>query len=86
MRVVLAAVIGALALLVVTEALDAGRQPQSCPTSAGLADKSKAVKPSSFAPQPKPPHNAYGTPVGNKILTKRVKKQPELHTSPLPNA
>ena len=47
---------------------------RACPTSAGMADASQATKPSSFAPHPRPPHNAYGAPVGGKILTKRMKK------------
>jgi hypothetical protein len=51
----------------------------ACPTSAGMADASKPTKPSSFAPRPRRPHNAYGAPVGGKILTKRVKKKPTPH-------
>jgi hypothetical protein len=47
-----------------------------CPTSAGMQDASKPHKASSFAPRPRPEHNAYGTPIGDKILTKRVKKKP----------
>jgi hypothetical protein len=54
----------------------AGGSAAACPTSAGMKDASKKTKPSSFAPRPKPPHNAYGQPIGEKILTKRVKKQP----------
>ena len=50
---------------------------RACPTSAGMADASKPTKPSSFAPHPRPPHNAYGAPVGGKILTRRVKKKPQ---------
>ena len=56
----------------------------SCPTSAGMKDASNKTKPSSFAPRPRPPNNAYGQPIGGKILTKHTKKPPELHTSPLP--
>jgi hypothetical protein len=41
-----------------------------------MRDASKPNKPSSFAPRPRPRHNAYGAPVGDKILTKRVKKKP----------
>jgi len=52
---------------------------RACPTSAGMADASKPTKPSSFAPHPRPPGNAYGTPVGGKILTRHVKKKPTLH-------
>ncbi len=61
----------------------------ACPTSAGMADKSKVTKPSSFAPGPRSPNNAYGAPVGGKILTRRVppkKKEPELRSSPLPQS
>ena len=32
------------------------------------------AKPSSFAPQPRPPHRAYGTPIQPPILRKRHKK------------
>jgi hypothetical protein len=46
-----------------------------CPTSAGMKDASKPNKPSSFAPRPRPRNNAYGAPIGDKILTKRVKKK-----------
>jgi hypothetical protein len=52
---------------------------RACPTSAGMADGSKPTKPSSFAPHPRPPGNAYGAPVGGKILTRRVKKKPAPH-------
>jgi hypothetical protein len=52
---------------------------RACPTSAGMADASKPTKPSSFAPHPRPPGNAYGAPVGGKILTRRMKKKPRLH-------
>ena len=38
--------------------------PSGCPTSAGMADASKKTHPSSFAPRPRPPHNAYGAPLG----------------------
>ena len=33
------------------------------------------TKPSSFEPHARPPGNAYGTPIGDKILIKRVKKK-----------
>ena len=49
----------------------------ACPSSAGMADASKPAKPSSFAPRRRAPHNAYGAPVGDKILTKRTKKKPQ---------
>jgi len=51
----------------------------ACPTSAGMADKSKHTKPSSFAPHAKAAHNAYGAPVGAKILTKRPPKKKPAH-------
>ena len=88
MRAVFLGILGVLALLIVTaDVRGGGRHAAACPTSAGMADKSKATKPSSFAPQRKPPRNAYGTPVGDKILTRRVqKKPPELHVTPLPDA
>ena len=49
-----------------------------CPTSAGMKDASKKTRPSSFAPRPKPPNNAYGQPIGGKILTRHTKKKPPL--------
>ncbi len=53
-----------------------GRSGAPCPTSAGMQDASKPHKPSSFAPRPRPERNAYGAPIGEKILTQRVKKKP----------
>ena len=61
----------------------AARPGVSCPTSAGMQDASKRSKPSSFAPRPRPEHNAYGAPIGDTILTKRVKKKPS-GTAPAP--
>jgi hypothetical protein len=86
-----AGVLGVLGLVVVLiVALGAGaaaREVAACPTSLGMADASKPNKASSFQPRPRPAHNAYGAPVGSKILTHRVKpKQPELHSTPLPSA
>ena len=46
-------------------------------------DASKRSKPDSFAPRPRPEHNAYGAPIGDTILTKRVKKKPN-GTAPAP--
>ena len=87
MRVAFVGVLGVMAVMLAGSILPGGAPAAPCPTSAGMADKSKATKPSSFAPQPRPPHNAYGTPVGSKILTRRVKpKQPELRSTPLPQA
>jgi hypothetical protein len=57
-----------------------------CPTSAGMQDASKPHKPSSFAPRPRPEHNAYGAPIGDKILSKRVKKKPTSASAPQPGA
>lgn len=75
-----AAMLGVVAVLGMMAA--GGRPPavSACPTSAGLADASKHTKPSSFAPRPRPPNNAYGQPIGGKILTKRVKKKPASST------
>jgi len=47
----------------------------ACPTSAGMADASRHTRPSSFAPRPKPPGNAYGMPIGGKILTRPVRRK-----------
>lgn len=73
------ALVGMVAVAVLVAAVAGMRPPaaSACPTSAGLADASKRTKPSSFAPRPRPPHNAYGQPIGGKILTKRLKKKPE---------
>ncbi len=67
-----------ITVLVLLAAAGAGaaRGGAPCPTSAGMQDASKPNKPSSFAPRPRPEHNAYGAPIGDKILTKRVKKKP----------
>jgi hypothetical protein len=47
----------------------------ACPTQSGMQDASAPNKPSSFEPHARPPGNAYGTPIGDKILVKRVKKK-----------
>jgi hypothetical protein len=85
MRSVLLAVLGVT--LLAAGAAGPARPVGRCPTSAGMADASKPTKPSSFEPQPKPYQNAYGAPVGNRILTRHVKKKaaPQLHTAPLPD-
>lgn len=73
------AVVGAMTVAALLLLGGAGVAPVAvpqCPTSAGMKDASKSTKPSSFAPRPRPPHNAYGQPIGGKILTKRVKKKP----------
>lgn len=89
MRVVLLAVVGVtvLAAGAAGAARPYARAVAACPTSAGMADASKPTKPSSFEPQPKPYQNAYGAPVGNRILTRHVKKKPapQLHSAPLPD-
>jgi hypothetical protein len=46
-----------------------------CPTQSGMQDASRPNKPSSFEPHARPPGNAYGMPIGDKILIKRVKKK-----------
>jgi hypothetical protein len=46
-----------------------------CPTQTGMQDASRHTKPSSFEPHARPPGNAYGMPIGDQILTKRVKKK-----------
>jgi hypothetical protein len=40
-----------------------------------MQDASRPNKPSSFEPHARPPGNAYGMPIGDKILIKRVKKK-----------
>ena len=56
----------------------------ACPTQSGMQDASRHTKPSSFEPHARPPGNAYGMPIGDKILTKRVKKKkPALRSSAL---
>ena len=47
----------------------------ACPTQSGMQDASRPNKPSSFEPHARPPGNAYGMPIGDRILTKRVKKK-----------
>ena len=76
MRAAVVCAMTVAALLVLAAGGVAGGSAAACPTSAGMKDASKKTKPSSFAPRPRPPHNAYGQPIGPKILTKRVKKPP----------
>jgi hypothetical protein len=81
-----AALVGAMtvaALLLLAAGDMAGGSAAQCPTSAGLKDASKKNKPSSFAPRPKPPNNAYGQPIGQKIFTKRSKKKPAAGPAPV---
>ena len=85
MRLVVAwALAGVGVLWLGQAALTAAARAPQCSTSAGMADASKKTRPSSFAPRPKRAHNAYGAPVGHKILSRRAKKSPALHSSPLP--
>ncbi len=77
----------AMAVLLLAGALALASPPQPCPTSAGMKDASEATKPSSFQPRPRPPGNAYGTPISGPILTRRVrahKPAPRLRSTPLP--
>ncbi len=75
-----AGLLGALGLMVcvllAAHGGGAARTGVPCPTSAGMQDASKPHKASSFAPRPRPENNSYGAPIGEKILTKRVKKKP----------
>jgi len=54
----------------------AGHPFSACPTSAGMKDASHHTKPSSFAPHAKSASRAYGQPIGDRILTRHVKKKP----------
>ena len=83
MRAAVVCAMTVAALLVLAAGGEAGGSVAACPTSAGMKDASKKTKPSSFAPRPRPPHNAYGQPIGDKILTKRVKKKPPVVDSPV---
>ena len=65
----------AISMLLITASVALAAHQGACPTSAGMKDASQATKPSSFQPRPRPPGNAYGTPIGDKILSKRVKKK-----------
>jgi hypothetical protein len=82
--------VGALAItvfvLLAAHGGGAARPGAPGPTSAGMQDASKHSKPSSFAPRPRPEHNAYGAPIGNTILSKRAKKKPSLVVTALPAA
>jgi hypothetical protein len=57
-----------------------------CATQAGMQDASRHTKASSFEPHARPPGNAYGTPIGDKILIKRVKKKKPAAPSARPAA
>jgi hypothetical protein len=51
------------------------RAASACPTQSGMQDASRPNKASSFEPHARPPGNAYGMPIGDKIFSKRVKKK-----------
>ena len=70
-------------LLLAVAALPPVSTVVGCPTQTGMQDASRHTKPSSFEPHARPPGNAYGIPIGDKILVKRVKKKPVLKSSPL---
>jgi len=86
MRAGLAGALAITVFVLLAAHIGAARPGVSCPTSAGMQDASKRSKPSSFAPRPRPEHNAYGAPIGDTILTKRVKKKPSLVVTALPAA
>ena len=76
MRAVLTAV-AVLGLMVLAGCDPLGGHPfAACPTSAGMKDASQHTKPSSFAPRPRSATHTYGQPIGDKILTRHVKKKP----------
>jgi hypothetical protein len=91
-KLVCAMVAGALALArAATPAVAAcPTVPGSAYTGTGNCMNGNHVKPSSLAPGPRAPNNAYGAPIPKPILTKRTrpksKSQPQLHSSPLPSA
>jgi|HubBroStandDraft_2_1064218.scaffolds.fasta_scaffold59183_2 hypothetical protein len=66
---------GMLGLLLVLAAPPPAGAVAGCPTQTGMQDASRHTKPSSFEPHARPPGNAYGMPIGDKILSKRVKKK-----------
>jgi hypothetical protein len=68
--------VGAAAGLLLVLAQPAVSGHAGCATQAGMQDASRHTKPSSFEPHARPPGNAYGMPIGDKILSKRVKKKP----------
>jgi hypothetical protein len=67
--------LGALAGLLLVMAQPPGGSAAACPTQTGMQDASRHTKPSSFEPHARPPGNAYGMPIGDKILTRPVKKK-----------
>ncbi len=76
----------AMAVVALLSSLPLAAHPAACPTSAGMKDASQATKPSSFQPRPKPPNNAYGTPISGPILGRHVKTRksaPKLRSTPL---
>jgi hypothetical protein len=77
MRVVLVAVaVLGLASVAGCDPLSGHHPFGACPTSAGMKDASQHTKPSSFAPHPRSATRSYGQPIGDKILTRHVKKKP----------
>ncbi len=74
--------LGALSALLVTAALAPLSRVAGCPTQSGMQSAAPHTKPSSFEPHARPPGNAYGMPIGDKILTKRVKKKKPAATRP----
>jgi hypothetical protein len=72
-----------LLLVLAQQTTDRGR---TCATQAGMQDASRHTKPSSFEPHARPPGNAYGMPIGDKILSKRVKKKKPAATPARPDA
>jgi hypothetical protein len=66
---------GAAAGLLLVLAQPAVKRGAGCATQAGMQDASHHTKASSFEPHARPPGNAYGMPIGDKILTRPVKKK-----------
>jgi hypothetical protein len=64
---------GVLAALVVSIAAPATQPP--APGGAKRALTEGHAKPSSFAPQPRAPHRAYGAPVQRQILSKQKRRK-----------
>jgi hypothetical protein len=68
-----AVALSVLALALLTGA--AAALAAHAPRCDALTPSHPQPKPSSYAPHAKPPGNVYGTPVGDTILIKRVKKK-----------
>jgi hypothetical protein len=91
-ELILSIVAGALALAMAAAPAVAAcpTVPGSASTGAGNCMNGNHVKPSSLAPRPRAPNNAYGAPIPQPIVTKRSrpksKSEPQLHSSPLPSA